>query len=58
MLYVFSELNLMDSDLTLSAAFLLGTIVSAVDPVAVSCMNTVTMWKCITVSGRILSHDL
>jgi len=41
MLYACSELDLMDSDLTLSAALLLGTIVSAVDPVAVSCRNDV-----------------
>ena len=35
-LYVFSELEFMDSSLTLSAALLLGTICSAVDPVAVN----------------------
>ena len=36
MLYAFSELEWMDSSLTLSAALLLGTICSAVDPVAVN----------------------
>ena len=36
MLYACSEFELMTSSLTLSAALLLGTICSAVDPVAVS----------------------
>ena len=36
MLYAFSELEWMSSSLTLSAALLLGTICSAVDPVAVN----------------------
>ena len=36
MLYACSELELMSSSLTLSAALLLGTICSAVDPVAVN----------------------
>jgi len=49
MLYACSELNLMDSDLTLSAAFLLGTIVSAVDPVAVSYRKDVVSWVCIVI---------
>jgi len=39
MLYACSQFELMTSSLTLSAALLLGTICSAVDPVAVSILS-------------------